>query len=96
MRLVTIGRKKVIFEVPDTWVEAEGMIVQALAYHDHRGSNVSIQSVCARIAYGLLCDPDLTPDPTTALAYLMQRICQRKGAGLNENRADRKDKEARG
>jgi hypothetical protein len=53
-----------------------------MAYHDHRGSNVSIQSVCARIAYGLLCDQSLTPDPTTALAFLMQRICRKKGAGL--------------
>ena len=96
MRFVTIGRNKVVSEVPDTWNEAEDMITRALAYHDHRGSNVSIQSVCARIAYGLLCDQSMTPDPTTALAYLMQRICQRKGAGLNENRADRKDKEARG
>lgn len=84
MRFVTVGRNKLICEVPDTWAEAEGMITKALAFHDHRGSNVSIQSVCARIAYGLLCDQSLTPDPTTALAFLLQRICMRKGAGLEK------------
>ena len=84
MKFVTVGRNKLICEVPDTWAEAEDMITKAMAFHDHRGSNVSIQSVCARIAYGLLCDQSLTPDPTTALAFLLQRICMRKGAGLEK------------
>ena len=82
MRFVTVGRNKLICEVPDTWAEAEDMIVKAMAFHEGRGANLAIQGACARVAYGLLCDQSLTPDPTTALAFLMQRICRQKGAGL--------------
>jgi hypothetical protein len=58
------------------------MITKAMRYHDKRGNNLALQATCARIAYGLLCNQELTPDPTAALCFLMQRICQRKGAGL--------------
>ena len=71
-------------EIPETWAEGEEMITKAMRFHEGRGYNLAIQGVCARIAYGLLCDQTLTPDPTTALAYLMQRICMRKGAGLEK------------
>jgi hypothetical protein len=39
-------------------------------------------SACSRVAYGLFCDQELTADPTQALAYLIQRLCIRKGAGV--------------
>lgn len=81
-------------EIPETWAEAEEMITKAMSYHEGRGYNLAIHAVCARIAYGLLCDQSLTPDPTTALAFLMKRICARKGAGLNANRTDQKDSSA--
>jgi hypothetical protein len=71
-----------ICEVPTTWAEGEKMITDAIRYCEGRGSNAYLQSACARIAYGLCCDQELTPDPTAALAYLVQRICIRKGAGL--------------
>ena len=35
-----------------------------------------------RVAYGMLGEKTMAPDPTTALLYLLQRICIRKGAGL--------------
>ena len=82
-------------EIPETWAEAEELITKAMSYHEGRGYNLAIHAVCARIAYGLLCDQSMTPDPTTALAFLIQRICREKGAGLNETGTDRKDKEAR-
>lgn len=69
-------------EVPETWAEAERMVTAALRYQEGRGSNLAIQSVCARVAYGMFGEIWLAADPTQALAYLVQRICQRKGAGL--------------
>jgi hypothetical protein len=83
-------------EIPETWAEAEELITKAMSYHEGRGYNLAIHAVCARIAYGLLCDQSMTPDPTTALAFLMQRICQSKGAGLNESRTDPENKKACG
>jgi hypothetical protein len=85
MKFITTGGKnKLVAEIPETWAEGEEMITQALRYHEGRGRNVNLQSVCARIAYGLTCNRELTPDPTTALAFLIQRICIRKGAGLEK------------
>jgi hypothetical protein len=86
MKFVTTGggRNKLVAEIPETWAEAEQMVTKALSYHEGRGRNVNLQSVCARIAYGLTCNQELTPDPTTALAFLIQRICIRKGAGLEK------------
>jgi len=70
-------------EVPETWAEAERMITAALRYHEGRGANLAINSVCARVAYGMFGERWMCADPTQALAYLMQCICQRKGAGLD-------------
>jgi hypothetical protein len=95
MKTVRVGNGR-IFDVPETWMEGEGLIAKAMRYHEGRGSNTAIKNVCAMIAFGLLCDQELTPDPTTALAFLMLRICQLKGAGLNATGTDRKNKEARG
>jgi hypothetical protein len=82
MKFVEVGRNRHLVEIPETWAEGEAMITQAMRFHDGRGRNVNLQSVCARIAYGLTCDRSMTPDPTTALAFLIQRMCIRKGAGL--------------
>ena len=81
MRIVRVNGGR-IYEVPDTYAEGEEMITKALRYHEGRGSNLAIQATCARVAYGLFSEIWLSPDPTTTIAYLMQRICQRKGAGL--------------
>jgi hypothetical protein len=70
-------------EVPETWAEGERMIENALRYHTDRGGNLAIQSVCARVAFGMMSKNEVPIDPTQALAHLMWRICQRKGAGLD-------------
>ena len=82
-------------EIPETWMEGEGLIAKAMRYHEGRPSNTAIKNVCAMIAFALKWHQELTPDPTTALAFLMPWICQKKGAGLNETGTDRKDKETR-
>jgi hypothetical protein len=83
MKFVTLGRNKQEIEIPETWAESEKMIVEALGpYYDERGRNVLRLSIAARVAYGMLGEKTMAPDPTTALLYLLQRICIRKGAGL--------------
>jgi hypothetical protein len=81
MKFVRVGNGRA-YEVPETWAEAEKMLDYAYVTYAGRGGNVQIQSTCARVAYGLLCHQNLTPDPTEALLRLMQRIAKRKGAGL--------------
>jgi len=83
LKFVTLGRNKQEIEIPETWAESEKMIVEALGpYYDERGRNVLRLSIAARVAYGMLGEKTMAPDPTTALLYLLQRICIRKGAGL--------------
>ena len=83
MKFVMLGRNKQEIEIPETWAESEKMIVEALGpYYDERGRNVLRLSIAARVAYGMLGEKTMAPDPTTALLYLLQRICIRKGAGL--------------
>jgi hypothetical protein len=81
MKQVRVGNGRV-YLVPTTYAEGEEMITKAMRYHEGRGGNLAVQATCARVAFGLFCDQSLTPDPTTALGFLIQRICQRKGAGL--------------
>ena len=61
------------------WRARERLIAKAMRYHEGRGSNTAIKNVCAMIAFGLLCDQELTPDPTTALAFLMLPNLPEKG-----------------
>jgi hypothetical protein len=82
MRFVTVGANKRVYEVPDTWAEAEEMISKGMAYYDGRGGNVAQQSIAMRVAYGMFGEQMMAADPTQALMYLMHKICQRKGAGL--------------
>lgn len=82
MKAVVVGKNANVADIPETWAEAETMINKAIRQASGRGRNSEIMSVCSRIAYGLTCNRQMTPDPTTALAYLIQRICQKKGAGL--------------
>ena len=82
MRFVTVGNGR-DYEVPETWAEAEALITQAMKYSTERGGNLALQSACARTAYGMFGEVWLAADPTQALCYLMQKICQRKGAGLD-------------
>jgi hypothetical protein len=84
MKFVNIGKNKQMIEVPETWKEAEEMATSALgAYYDERGRNILRLSIAARIAYGMFGKQTMAADPTTALLYLLQRICIRKGAGLD-------------
>jgi hypothetical protein len=78
VKFVRVGNGR-ISEVPETWAEAERMLEKIARYAGERGANVQIQSVCARVAYGLTCDQSVTPDPTEALLRLMQRLAKGKG-----------------
>jgi hypothetical protein len=89
MRTVRVDKNREA-EVPTTWVEGERMLTHALgAYYDGRGKNLARLSVASRVAYGLFGEKFLAGDPTLALLYLLQRICIRKGAGLDNLKAPR-------
>ena len=82
MKIVKVGNGRET-EVPESWEEGEDMVEHALgAFYDVRGQNSARLSVCARIAYGMFGEHFMAADPTQALLYLLQRICERKGAGL--------------
>ena len=81
MKFVRVDKNRSV-EVPETWAEGEKMLAYVMSVGSERGGNLAIQSVCGRVALGLFGEIWMAPDPTTALVYLMQRICQRKGAGL--------------
>jgi hypothetical protein len=83
MRLVRVDKNREV-GVPTTWAEGEAMITNALgAYYDGRGKNLARLSIAARVAHGMFGRQLMAGDPTFALLYLMQRICIRKGAGLD-------------
>ena len=87
MKVVRVGNSREA-EVPETWDEGFDMLVQTLnAYHDRRGGNLARQSAAAHTAFGLFGARFMAPDPTTALVYLLQELCRRKGAGLEKERA---------
>jgi len=77
MRIVRVGNGREC-EVPDSWAEAEAMITLAMKYNEGRGSNSSLLSACARIAYGMYGEEFMAADPTQALCYLIQQICRNK------------------
>jgi hypothetical protein len=69
--------------VPTSWDEGFDMLVQTMnAYQDRRGGNLERLSCAARVAYGLFGERFMAPDPTIALVYLMQKICESRGIGL--------------
>jgi hypothetical protein len=91
MRLVRVDKNRQA-EVPTTWIEAERMIASALgAYYDARGQNLARLSVAARVAHGLFGQQLMAADPTLALLYLLQRICIRRGAGLDNLKERRRE-----
>jgi hypothetical protein len=84
VKLVRVDKNREA-EVPTTWKEAEEMITSALGpYYDERGRNIMRLSIAARVAHGMFGKQFLAADPTTSLLFLLQRICNRKGAGLDE------------
>ena len=96
MKLARVNKSRSV-EVPETWAEGEEMITHALGpYYDERGRNIMRLSIAARVVHGMFGSQFMAPDPTTSLLFLLRRLCERKGAGLNETGTDRKDKEARG
>lgn len=87
MRLVRVDKNREV-EVPTTWAEGEAMLTNALgAIYDGRGKNLARLSIASRVAYGLFGKEMLAADPTLALLFLLQRICRKKGAGLNKDLA---------
>ena len=96
MKLVPVDKNRSV-EVPETWREAEDMLTHALgSYYDERGRNIMRLSIAARVVHGMFGSQFMAPDPTTSLLFLLRRLCERKGAGLNATGTDRKNKEARG
>jgi hypothetical protein len=93
MRTVRIGNGRV-YDVPTSFNEGAEMIIKEMALRNDRGRNLALNSVCARVAYGLYGEEMMAADPTDALAYLMERICLRQGAGL-ERRETSEDQGAR-
>jgi hypothetical protein len=83
MRFVSVGKNRQAVEVPETWAEAEAMLTQAMRYHTGPGGNTAQRAVIGNVAFGMFGDRWMCADPTQALMYLMQSICQRKGAGLD-------------
>ena len=82
MKFVRVDKNRTV-EVPETWAEGEKMLTAALgSYYDERGRNTARLSIAARVAHGMFGQKWMAPDPTTTLIYLLQRICQLKGAGL--------------
>jgi hypothetical protein len=83
MRTVRVDKNRQA-EVPVTWIEAERMLANAIGpYYDRRGRNLARLSIAARAMHGMFGKDLISPDPTTTLLFLLQRICIRKGAGLN-------------
>lgn len=83
MRTVKVDKNRTI-EVPTTWAEGEKMLTHALgAYYDARGKNLARLSIAARVAHGMFGDQLMAADPTQSLLFLLQRVCIRKGAGLD-------------
>jgi len=84
MRTVRVDKNREV-EVPGSWKEGEEMLIAAMnSYHDRRGHNLTRASVAGRVAYGLFGAHFLAADPTSALVWLLRRICERRGAGLDE------------
>jgi hypothetical protein len=82
MRTVRFGNGREA-DLPDDWHEAREMLTEATnGYFDRRGGNLSRMSTCGRVTHGLFGEQFLAADPTDALVFLMQRICEREGAGL--------------
>jgi hypothetical protein len=82
MKIVCCNGREV--EVPETWKEALSMLDAVMnPYQDRRGGNLERMSVAARIAFWIVGERFLAPDPTIALVYLMQELCRRRGAGLD-------------
>jgi hypothetical protein len=90
MRTVRVDKNREV-EVPTTWAEGERMLTASLnAHYDGRGGNLERASVAGRVALGLFGAGSMAPDQTTALIYLLQRICRQKGklsASLQEKKA---------
>jgi hypothetical protein len=71
-------------DVPETWDESHDMLTHATTgFYDERGGNLKRLSFAARVAYGMFGEQFMAGDPTMALIYLLQRICEREGAGLD-------------
>jgi hypothetical protein len=81
MRTVRLSKGRE-YDVPDTWEEAEKMMASAMKRHEKRGSNLALQAICARIAYGMYGERFMAADPNQALCFLMHHIAIREGAGL--------------
>lgn len=84
MKVVRVGNGREA-EIPTSWSEAESMVTSALGpYYDERGRNIMRLSIAARVAHGMFGQKFMAADPTMSLLYLLQKLCQKKGAGLDQ------------
>ena len=85
MRTVRVDKNRSV-EVPTSWKEGEEMLIAAMnGYHDQRGHNLTRASVAAKVVFGMFGEHFLAADPTSALVFLLRRICNREGAGLDHD-----------
>jgi hypothetical protein len=75
-----------VIEVPETWDEGRAMLIDAMsAKYDNSGGDAHRNSVAGRVAFGMFGNGpnSLVPNPTVALNFLLQKICEKDGAGLD-------------
>ena len=61
------------------------MIAEQMEKGFSGGSDSTLSSVCERVALGLFEDVFNAPNQRLAMAYLIMRICEREGAGLDHD-----------
>jgi hypothetical protein len=68
-------------QVPENFEEGLAMLIEAMdPALDNSGGDATRNSIAGRVAFGLFGEN--APNPTAALNFLLQKICERKGAGL--------------
>ncbi len=88
MKTMTVSRgrgRAAPVSVPDTWDEGYSMVADQLEKGFSSGSDSTLSSVCERVALGLFGDMFNAPNQRLAMAYLIMRICEREGAGLDHD-----------
>jgi hypothetical protein len=69
--------------VPETYDEAYEMIARAMNNGMGKGGDSALSSACERAVFGMFGDQIMAPNQRTAMAYLIMRIMERDGAGLD-------------
>ncbi len=69
--------------VPETHDEAHEMIAKAMENGMGKGGDSALSSACERAVFGMFGDRFIAPNQRTAMAYLIMRIMERDGSGLD-------------